>query len=114
MEAGAGRRPWRSTRRHEPRPRHAPLRRGAAAPPGAGPAGQGSAGSGGGAGGGPISLSQATEQQLEELDGIGPTLAERIIQYRDAHGGFKSIDELRQVSGIGDKRFEALRKAVEP
>jgi len=77
-------------------------KRGAAVSPGAG------------AGGGPISLSQATEQQLEGLDGIGPTLAGRIIQYRDAHGGFKSIDELRQVSGIGDKRFEALSKSVEP
>jgi competence protein ComEA len=87
-------------------------KRGAPVSPGAGTGG--SAASGGGAGGGPISLSQATEQQLEGLDGIGPTLAGRIIQYRDAHGGFKSVGELRQVSGIGDKRFEALSKAVEP
>jgi competence protein ComEA len=62
----------------------------------------------------PISLSTASAQQLETLDGIGPTLAARIVQYRDAHGGFRSVDELRQVSGIGDKRFAALRKAVEP
>jgi competence protein ComEA len=72
------------------------------------------AGSGGGPSGGPISLSHATEAQLETLDGIGPALAARIIEYREAHGGFHSIDELKQVSGIGDKRFEALRKAVEP
>jgi competence protein ComEA len=71
------------------------------------------AGSGGGPSGGPISLSHATEAQLETLDGIGPALAARIIEYREAHGGFHSIDELKQVSGIGDKRFEALRKAVE-
>jgi competence protein ComEA len=62
----------------------------------------------------PISLSTATVEQLDTLDGIGPTLATRIVQYRDAHGGFRSVDELRQVSGIGDKRFAALRKAVQP
>jgi competence protein ComEA len=62
----------------------------------------------------PISLSTATVAQLDGLDGIGPTLATRIVQYRDAHGGFRSIDELRQVDGIGDKRFASLRKAVQP
>jgi competence protein ComEA len=62
----------------------------------------------------PISLSTATVEQLDTLDGIGPTLAARIVQYRDAHGGFRSVDELRQVSGIGDKRFAALRKVVQP
>lgn len=63
---------------------------------------------------GPISLSQASEAQLEEIDGIGPALAGRIIQYREAHGGFRSLDELREVSGIGDKRFETLAKALRP
>ena len=62
----------------------------------------------------PVSLSTATVAQLDGLDGIGPTLATRIVQYRDAHGGFRSIDELRQVDGIGDKRFASLRKAVQP
>ena len=62
----------------------------------------------------PISLSSATVAQLDTLDGIGPTLAQRIVQYRDSHGGFRSIEELRQVDGIGDKRFAALRKAVQP
>ena len=62
----------------------------------------------------PISLSSATVAQLDTLDGIGPTLAGRIIQYRDAHGGFRSVDELRQVDGIGEKRFAALRKVVQP
>jgi competence protein ComEA len=83
-----------------------------AAPPVA-PTG-GSAASPGGPPAQPISLSTATVEQLDTLDGIGPTLAGRIVQYRDAHGGFKSVDELRQVSGIGDKRFAALRKAVQP
>ncbi len=64
--------------------------------------------------GAPISLSQATVEQLDTLDGIGPTLAQRIIQYRDSHGGFRSVEELRQVEGIGEKRFEALKAAVQP
>jgi competence protein ComEA len=67
-----------------------------------------------GATAGPISLSQATETQLESLDGIGPALAGRILEYRQQHGGFRSLDELKEVSGIGDKRFEALRKALVP
>jgi competence protein ComEA len=82
-----------------------------------GAAGAASAGATGGAGasaGGPISLSTASEAQLETIDGIGPALAGRIIEYRDTHGGFRSIDELKQVSGIGDKRFETLRKALRP
>jgi competence protein ComEA len=62
----------------------------------------------------PVSLATATVEQLDMLDGIGPTLAGRIVEYRDSHGGFRSIDELRQVDGIGDKRFAALREAVQP
>ncbi len=68
----------------------------------------------GGATTGPISLGTATQAQLEELDGIGPTLAARIIEYRDANGGFRSVEELGEVSGIGEVRLEALRQAVQP
>jgi competence protein ComEA len=60
------------------------------------------------------SLAMATAEQLDRLDGIGPTLAKRIVDYRRAHGGFGSIDELKQVEGIGDKRFQALRDALGP
>ncbi len=62
----------------------------------------------------PISLSSATPEQLDTLDGIGPTLSERIIEYREANGGFRSLEELREVDGIGDKRFESLSQAVRP
>jgi competence protein ComEA len=91
-------------------------RHGSVPTPGTAPVG-GAAGGSGGPGAAPaqpISLSTATVEQLDTLDGIGPTLATRIVAYREAHGGFRSIDELRQVDGIGDKRFESLRKAVTP
>ena len=61
-----------------------------------------------------VHLSSATAEQLDEVDGIGPTLAKRIIEYRDAHGGFGSIDELAQVDGIGEKRLATLRDALQP
>ena len=75
----------------------------------------GSAAPGGAAApGAKVSLATATVEQLDGLDGIGPTLAQRILQWRDAHGGFKSVEQLREVEGIGEKRFESLRGAVEP
>jgi competence protein ComEA len=61
-----------------------------------------------------LSLAQASQQQLEELDGIGPTLAKRILEYRDANGGFGSLGELKEVDGIGEKRFQSLSEAVTP
>lgn len=80
-----------------------------------GASGGSSAGAGGGASAGaPISLSNAPQPQLEQLDGIGPALAQRIIEYREQHGGFKSIDELQEVSGIGEKRFQALKDSIAP
>jgi competence protein ComEA len=61
-----------------------------------------------------LSLGVATVEQLDQLDGIGPTLAQRIVDYRAQHGGFRSVDELREVEGIGEKRFATLRDAVQP
>jgi competence protein ComEA len=60
------------------------------------------------------SLGTATLEQLDEIDGIGPTLAERIIEYRTENGGFGSLSELQEVDGIGEKRFETLREALQP
>lgn len=65
------------------------------------------------AAGAKIHLSTATTEQLDEVDGIGPTLAERIIEYRDAHGGFHSLQELSEVDGIGEKRLATLREALQ-
>ncbi|MFC7841294.1 helix-hairpin-helix domain-containing protein [Streptomyces sp. NPDC057382] len=90
--------------------------------PPAGPAGAGgtagAAGAGGVAGGAapaaPVPLNTATLDQLDTLPGVGPVLAQHIIDYRTQHGGFRSVDELREVNGIGDRRFADLRALVRP
>jgi competence protein ComEA len=78
----------------------------------------GAAGAGGPASGAappaPVSLNTATADQLDTLPGVGPVLAQHIIDYRTRHGGFRSVDELRQVNGIGDRRFADLRDLVRP
>lgn len=63
---------------------------------------------------GPVSLNTATVEQLDTLPGVGPVLAQHIIDYRTQHGGFRSVDELRQVNGIGDRRFTDLHTLVQP
>ena len=60
-----------------------------------------------------VSLNQATTGELETLPGIGPSKAEAIIKYREEVGAFKSIDELTNVSGIGEKTLEKLRDSLE-
>lgn len=70
--------------------------------------------SGSGVASGPISLSRADLATLDSLPGIGPTLAQRIIDWRSAHGGFTSVDQLAEVSGIGDKLFATLQPLVAP
>ncbi|MFG2523599.1 helix-hairpin-helix domain-containing protein [Streptomyces sp. NPDC048527] len=90
-----------------------------AAPGGVGSGGSagsaGSAGTGAGApAAGPIGLNTATAEQLDTLPGVGPVLAQHIIDYRIEHGGFRSVDELREVNGIGDRRFSDLQNLVRP
>ncbi len=60
----------------------------------------------------PIDLNTATAEQLEAIPGIGPVLAQRIVDYRRAHGRFHSVEELLEVSGIGPKRLENMRPYV--
>ncbi|MFN8109998.1 MAG: ComEA family DNA-binding protein [Thermoleophilia bacterium] len=64
--------------------------------------------------GGPVSLSTASADQLETLDGIGPTLAQHIIGWRTDHGGFTSVDQLLDVPGIGPAKLAAIRDRVTP
>ncbi|MEE1739191.1 ComEA family DNA-binding protein [Streptomyces sp. BE147] len=82
--------------------------------------GSGTPGGGGGTPAGPpgatvpVSLNTASAEQLETLPGVGPVLAQHIVDYRTEHGGYRSVGELRQVRGIGDRRFADLEPLVRP
>lgn len=56
----------------------------------------------------PVDLNSATAAQLDTLPGVGPVMAQRIIDFRTAHGGFKAAGDLRQISGLGGKKGDAL------
>ncbi|MCA1783168.1 MAG: ComEA family DNA-binding protein [Intrasporangiaceae bacterium] len=80
----------------------------------ASPSGSGGQGGAGGSGGGDgvIDLNSADASALDSLPGVGPVLAERIIAWRSEHGRFTSVDELGEVSGIGDKLLSQMRDRV--
>ena len=59
-----------------------------------------------------ININTATQAELEEITGIGPSLAQKIIEYRESNGKFKDIEELKNVSGIGDKKFESMKSQI--
>lgn len=61
---------------------------------------------------GPINLNTATQEELDSLPGIGPSKALDIIAYREEHQGFKTIDELKNVKGIGDATFNKLKDKI--
>lgn len=61
---------------------------------------------------GPVNLNTATIEELQTLPGIGATRAQDIIDYRDSHGGFKTINEIENVSGIGPSTFEKLKDRI--
>ena len=86
-----------------------------AAPPTApGGAAPGTAGGAAGpaAAGGPLDLNTATLEQLDGLPGVGPVTAQRIVEWRTRNGRFASVDQLREVEGIGERRFGQLRELV--
>ena len=58
----------------------------------------------------PINLNTANAEQLEEVPGIGPATADKILKMRKSYGAFKSVDDLRAIKGIGPKRLEKMRK----
>ena len=60
----------------------------------------------------PVNLNTATLEQLDALSGVGPVTAQKIIDYREEHGGFGSVEELGEVPGIGDVRLASLREQV--
>lgn len=82
------------------------------------PAGAAAAGvvdaAGGTATGAKVSLATATVEQLDELPGIGPVTAQKIVDWRTAHGPFRSVESLDDVPGIGPARIEQLRDLVTP
>jgi competence protein ComEA len=63
---------------------------------------------------GPVHLNSATTEQLDELPGVGPVTAQKIVDYRDQHGAFSSVDDLDAIPGIGPARLEQLRELVAP
>jgi competence protein ComEA len=61
---------------------------------------------------GPININRATARQLDALDGVGPVIAQRIVDYRKINGSFLSIDDLQKVSGIGAAKFAQIKAKV--
>jgi competence protein ComEA len=81
------------------------LKKGEAPPPAA-------SGGGGATQGATVNINSATEADFENLPGIGPVLAQKIVDYREQHGPFRSVQDLMKVSGIGQKKFESLQAYV--
>jgi competence protein ComEA len=63
---------------------------------------------------GPVSLGSATPEQLDAIEGIGPVTAQKIIEFRDQHGGLSSIEQLDEMDGIGPSTMRTLRSSLQP
>ena len=61
---------------------------------------------------GPVNLNTADQEELEYLPGIGPSIAAKILAYREKHGAFKNIEQIVEVEGIGEKKFEAMKELI--
>ncbi|MDY0040403.1 MAG: ComEA family DNA-binding protein [Desulforhabdus sp.] len=59
-----------------------------------------------------VNINTADQSQLESLPGIGPAIAQGIVEHRETQGAFKSVEELKQVKGIGDMKYEAIKDLV--
>lgn len=59
-----------------------------------------------------INVNKASSSELQEINGVGPALAEKIIKYREQNGNFETIEDLKNVSGIGDKKFENIKDYI--
>jgi competence protein ComEA len=84
------------------------------APPAAGPAPAPGEPQAGAAPSTPLDLNTATAAQLDALPGVGPVLAQHIIDFRTQHGTFTSLQQLRQIPGIGDRKFSTIKPLVHP
>lgn len=67
---------------------------------------------GGGEGGGPVAINLASAGELEGLPGVGPVLAQRIVEHRERHGPFSTVEDLLDVSGIGEAKLAAIREHI--
>ena len=56
-----------------------------------------------------VNINVAAQEELEQLEGIGPTLAQRIVDYRDSHGEFTDVEQLLEIEGIGEKTLNNIR-----
>lgn len=65
-----------------------------------------------GVSGGLININTASVEELDKLAGVGPSIAQKIIDYRDKNGGFKDINEIKLVSGIGDSIYEKIKDQI--
>ena len=59
-----------------------------------------------------VNINKATASELETINGVGPALAEKIIAYRTANGRFATVEDLKNVSGIGEKKYESIKDSV--
>ena len=60
----------------------------------------------------PVNVNTAAAEELERLPGIGPVLARSIVEYREEHGAFRTVDELMNVSGVGQAKLDAIRNDI--